>query len=195
MTTVYFVRHAQPVYKDPDDRGRPLTEEGLQDAAQVTEFLRNKGVTCILCSPYKRSMDTVRGLSEVLGLEIQTDEDFRERRLGADGLVGGFRTYIERAWADFTYKAEGAECLAEVQERNIRALKRVLNKHRDETVVIGTHGTALSSILHYYDVAFGSADFFRLVDWTPFIIRLDFEGETCVGKTEELFVEKEYKER
>lgn len=31
MTTVYFVRHAQPDLSVHDDLTRPLTEKGLQD--------------------------------------------------------------------------------------------------------------------------------------------------------------------
>lgn len=41
MTTIYFVRHAQPDYDWKDDITRPLTKKGLQDSKMVTEFLRN----------------------------------------------------------------------------------------------------------------------------------------------------------
>lgn len=42
MTKIYFVRHAQPDSKWEDDRTRPLTDEGKQDAQIVLEFLRDK---------------------------------------------------------------------------------------------------------------------------------------------------------
>ena len=40
MTTVYFVRHAQPNYENHDDLTRELTEKGLQDRMKIVEALR-----------------------------------------------------------------------------------------------------------------------------------------------------------
>ncbi len=42
MTTVYFVRHAEPDYKDHDDRTRSLTEKGKTDVKLVIQFFRDK---------------------------------------------------------------------------------------------------------------------------------------------------------
>jgi 2,3-bisphosphoglycerate-dependent phosphoglycerate mutase len=161
----------------------------MRDTKRVTEHLRNKQIHFLLSSPYKRSMDTIRDLAETLGMEIHTDEDLREREIGI-GYLGDPDRYIRNMWADFSFKAEGAECLAEVQERNMRALKKILADHSDENLVIGTHGTALSSILCYYNPLFGVEDFFRLLNFRPYIIRLDFKGMTCVAMTEELIIER-----
>ena len=60
-------------------------------------------------------------------------------------------------------------------------------------IVIGTHGTALSSILNYYDDRFGCEDFLRIIDWMPYILELDFEGTKLVDKYEHCHVEKEFK--
>ena len=59
--------------------------------------------------------------------------------------------------------------------------------------MVGTHGTALSTILHYYDNSFGVDDFMRLIDFIPYIIRLGFEGRELVEKEEILIVKKEFK--
>ena len=42
MTTIYFVRHAQPNYENHDDMSRELSEKGLRDRALVTDFLRDR---------------------------------------------------------------------------------------------------------------------------------------------------------
>ena len=39
--------------------------------------------------------------------------------------------------------------IAMVQKRNIEALKEILSDNRDKEIVIGTHGTALSTILNF----------------------------------------------
>ena len=59
-TTVYFVRHAQPNYKNHDDMLRELSAKGLQDRKLVTNFLKDKEIDMVFSSPYKRAVDTVK---------------------------------------------------------------------------------------------------------------------------------------
>ena len=49
LTTVYFVRHAQPNYENHDDMLRELTAKGLEDRKLVTKFLADKNVDVVLC--------------------------------------------------------------------------------------------------------------------------------------------------
>lgn len=191
MTTVYFVRHAKSDKNIRDDRTRPLTPEGLADSEKVTELLKNKGIDLLMSSPYKRSMDTIGGLAKVLDMEITTDEDFRERNAGSwNG--DDFLKFIEAQWADFNYKIFDGECLSSVQERNIRALKRVLTSCEGKTVVIATHGTALSTMINYYRPEFDFHSFMRILNFMPYVVKMEFDGENFLGMSEELIVEKEY---
>ena len=77
--------------------------------------------------------------------------------------------------------------------RNIEALNEILSDNTDKEIVIGTHGTALSTILNFYDNSFGCEEFLRIIDWMPYIIELDLEGDKLVGKHEHCYVEKEFK--
>ena len=52
------------------------------------------------------------------------------------------------------------------------------------------HGTALSVILNYYDPDFGCQDFLRIIDWMPYVIELDFEGNALVSTKEHCHIEK-----
>lgn len=190
MTKLFFVRHAQPDFECADDNIRPLTAEGAEDAKQVTAFFADKQIDAFYCSPYKRSHDTIAGAAAAAGLPIQTDLRLRERT-SAPGSNN--REMIFRRWKDFSWHEEGGEPLGEVQARNMAAIRDILQREAGKTVVIGTHGTALSTILNYYDPTVNSDAFFRIIDWMPYVIELDFDGEKCVGKTEHLHVEKEFK--
>lgn len=190
MTKVYFVRHAQPEYAWEDDRTRPLTEEGKIDSVVVLDFLKDKEIDAFYCSPYKRSKDTIAEAAMYFGKEINTDERFREREKGPDGNNHGM---FQKRWNDHSYHEQGGESIAMVQERNVAALNEILLDNDGKKVVIGTHGTALSSILNYYDKSFGCEDFLRIIDWMPYIIELDFEGTKLVGKYEKCHVQKEFK--
>ena len=56
-------------------------------------------------------------------------------------------------------------------------MNEILADNTDKESVIGTHGTALSTILNSYDNSFGCEEFLRIIDWMPYIIELDFEGD------------------
>lgn len=185
MTNVIFVRHAQAVYGE-DDRIRPLTEEGLEDRKIVLETLKNREIDAFICSPYKRSMDTIRPTAEYFNMQIHTDERLRERKAGSfeEGL-------LSKRWEDFSFAEEGGENLASVQSRNMEALKEILQKYEGKTVVIGTHGTALSTILNFYNRSFGVNAFLRIANRMPYIIELEFAGETLLCSGELAYVNKD----
>ena len=52
--------------------------------------------------------------------------------------------------------------------------------------------TALSTILNFYDSNFGCEDFLRIIDWMPYIIELDFEGDKLIAKQEHCYIEKKF---
>ena len=190
MTKIYFVRHAQPEHAWEDDRTRPLTGEGRRDSAIVFEFLKDKHIDAFYSSPYKRSVDTIADSADFFGKDIITDEDLREREKGENGNNHGM---FHKRWADHNYHEEGGESIAMVQKRNMRALTEILRDNIDKEVVVGTHGTALSTILNFYDKSFGCDAFLRIVDRMPYVIELDFEGDKLVGKVEHCYVLKEFK--
>jgi 2,3-bisphosphoglycerate-dependent phosphoglycerate mutase len=64
MTTIYFVRHAEPDYSNHDDENCPLTEKGFKDRELVTEFLEDKDIQILLSSPYIKN--TTRLVAEKL---------------------------------------------------------------------------------------------------------------------------------
>ena len=190
MTKVFFVRHAQPLHEHNDDRTRPLTDEGLRDASIVLETLKDKDISAFYCSPYKRSLDTIKQTAEYYHAKIQTDERLREREKGADGNNHGM---FRKRWADHEYHEDGGESIGMVQRRNVEVLNEILEKNRGENIVIGTHGTALSAIMNYYNTEFGCNDFLRIIDWMPYIVEMDFEGRELTGVKELAHVEKEFK--
>ena len=84
-------------------------------------------------------------------------------------------------WNDFTYKLSDGECLQEVQARNMSALQQVLNKYAGKNIVVGSHGTALSTIINYYDHSFGYNDFEKIKNVMPWIVEFVFDENTkCI---------------
>ncbi|WP_263347762.1 histidine phosphatase family protein [Paraclostridium sp. AKS81] len=68
------------------------------------------------------------------------------------------------------------ESLKEVQSRNINALYKILKENSNENIVIGAHGTALSTIINYFDKDFSYCAFKEIKNIMPFITYMEFEG-------------------
>lgn len=100
---------------------------------------------------------------------------------------------FQKRWVNHDYHEDGGESIVMVQGRNMEALNKILSDNQGKEIVVGTHGTALSTILNFYDNNFGCEDFLRIIDWMPYIIELDFEGDKLIAKQEHCYIEKEFK--
>lgn len=179
LTRVYYVRHAEPDFDDQDDYTRALSAKGMVDRKLVTQYLADKKIDVVVSSPFKRAIDTIKDFADLAGLDISFVNDFRERKVDS-GWIEDFDTFTQRQWRDFSFKLPDGESLQEVQERNIAALKRLMEEYRGKKIVIGGYGTALSTIIHYYDQSFGYKDFVNIKEKMPWIVEFEFENAaTC----------------
>jgi len=181
MTTIYYIRHAQPERSADSpytDRTYPLTDKGINDRILVTEYLRDKNIDVVLSSPFKRAVDTVAVFAEEAGLDVELIEDFRERAI-TDKWIGidEFKAFARRQWDDWDYKLPSGECIREVQDRNMAALHDVLRRYEGKNIVIGGHGMALSSILIKYDKLFEYDQHVGMP--MPFVAKMVFDGDVC----------------
>lgn len=186
MTTVYFIRHAEPDFTNHNDMERPLTNKGKDDSKIVTYYLSDKNINIVLSSPFLRAIETVKDFADSFGHSIITVEDFRERKVDSV-WIEDFNKFTEIQWNDFDYKLSDGECLREVQNRNINALMQVLREHKDRNIVIGSHGTALSTIINYFEPTFGFNDFQRIRPIMPWIVKLSFKEDKLI-QIEEIVV-------
>ena len=179
MTNIYFIRHAEPNFENHDDMTRELSAKGLKDRELVTKFLMDKQIDAVVSSPFKRAIDTVRDFADKNNLKITAIDDFRERRVDSC-WIEDFTSFSKKQWEDFTYKLSDGECLAEVQARNIAALNKLLDDYQDQNVVVGSHGTALSTIINYHDKTFGYDDFHEIRHLMPWVVQFTFDGKELI---------------
>ena len=180
MTKVYFIRHAEPNYNNHDDELRELSAKGLKDRELVTEFLLDKEIDYVLSSPYKRAIDTVKDFADKFNLEIKTVFDLRERKVD-NCWIEDFDGFCKNQWKDFNYKLTDGETLKEVQNRNINALNKILKEYDNKNIVIGSHGTALSMIINYYDKSFNYKSFKKIKSLMPWIVCFTFDEDKCLS--------------
>ncbi|HEM6117238.1 histidine phosphatase family protein [Streptococcus pluranimalium] len=172
--TIYLIRHAEPNYNNHQDDERELTAEGLQDCQLLLDYFKDITIDRIYSSPFKRALQTIDELAKEKNLPIQIKENFRERKID-DVWIDDFTTFSQRQWQDFNYKLAKGESLQEVQDRNIQQLQEIL-KGQETSIIISSHGTAISTILNYYDHQFAFDNFQAIKQLMPFLATLSFEN-------------------
>lgn len=148
-TTFYFVRHAD---KEKGDfynprlrhQDQPISDYGMQQAAALENYFRDKPITSIYISQYIRTMQTVKPLADTLGVTPIIDERLNEIDNGlADGLTTEqFKAKFPDIWEIYDNKNSdfrwpGGETGEEAQARVTNFISE--KKNRPGDVLVVTH--------------------------------------------------------
>ena len=148
--TYYFIRHAHSNYT-PDEINRPLSDKGQESLAQL-EFLADKFITAIYSSPYCRAIQTVEPLAQSLKLSIQTDRRLIERKLSSQAIADqDFEEALMQLWSQPTFSFVGGESNQQAQQRALTFLHELESKHRNEEIIISSHGNLICILLSAFD--------------------------------------------
>ncbi|MGL4338456.1 MAG: histidine phosphatase family protein [Turicibacter sp.] len=175
-TTLYFVRHAHSSYT-PEERVRPLSPKGLDDATKVSNLLKDESIDVIISSPYRRAIQTVQELANQLKLEILIEENLKERPLSASS-VDNFNEAISKVWNDWTFYFPGGESNYAAFKRGIAAMNEILSTYKGQSILISTHGNLMVLMMNYFDSSY-SFEFWKQLDM-PDIYMLTFEETTLI---------------
>lgn len=138
--TLHLVRHGRPIAEP----GRPaasweLDPAGYDDVWALRESGRLPRRAAWFCSPAPRAQQTAQLLTDA---SVGIVDDLREQERGAD-WVDDFTATLGRAFADPASAAHaGWEPLAATRDRLLPAVRRILDVHGGDDVVLVGHGTA-----------------------------------------------------
>jgi broad specificity phosphatase PhoE len=172
MPRLVFVRHAVPqATPEVEPADWPLSEEGVA-AARALEL---PAVARILASDEQKAIETVSLASG--GSDIVVDADFGEVRR-VESFDGDFRER-RRAWirGSLDERHIGWEPRGAVALRMGGALRR----HRADTMVIGTHGMALTAWLVHAGVlpaGESAARYWERLEF-PHVVRVETDEDFC----------------
>ena len=182
-TKVYFIRHAKPDISIKDDKIRPLSLEGIEKSKELVKLFKEIKIDYIYSSPFKRAIQTIEPIAKDKNIIIEVINDFRERKM-SDEWIENYEEYSKKQWDDFSYKLKDGESLNEVQKRNIKELEKILLENKGKTIIIGTHGIALSTIINYYDRTFLYNNFMEIVNIMPYIMKMEFKNNKYISRGE-----------
>ncbi|MBM7663757.1 2,3-bisphosphoglycerate-dependent phosphoglycerate mutase [Solibacillus kalamii] len=173
LTNLYFVRHAHSIYT-PNELNRPLSERGFDGATIVTKLLKTEEIGIVVSSPYKRAVQTVKGIAEYINTEVEILDGFKERTL-TTVPANDFNLAITKVWEDYSFSWEGGESNIVAQKRGVETTLNILEKYKGENVVIGTHGNIMVLIMNFFDSQYDFS-FWQNLDM-PDIYKLTFNGK------------------
>jgi 8-oxo-dGTP diphosphatase len=96
--TAYVVRHAKAGDRadwEGDDRLRPLSKPGKQQADGLVDLLGDANIQAVLSSPYLRCIETVDPVARHFGREVEQERSLAEGQTG-DSIVQLIRRFAGR---------------------------------------------------------------------------------------------------
>lgn len=159
MVKVILVRHGETDWNkvrriQGSDSDTPLSETGKRQAEEVALKLKTEKIQAVYASPLQRALNTARTIAGYHNLEVQTNPDLKEIKVGA--LEGTLAADLKSRFDEYICKCDhnhqlaripGGESLADVQERAWGTLKGFLNNHSEGTIVVVTHYFVILSLV------------------------------------------------
>lgn len=160
VTTLVLARHGQTpanVAKVLDTvlPGPGLTDLGRLQAEALGKELAELAVTALYGSHARRAQETAGVVGTVLGLTPGAVDGVHEVQVGDlegrsdEESVGVFRAVYD-AWreGDLAARMPGGESGLDVLDRYLPAVEELRARHRDDTIVLVSHGAVLRLVGH-----------------------------------------------
>jgi 2,3-bisphosphoglycerate-dependent phosphoglycerate mutase len=170
LKRIYLIRHCKA---SGQEASAELTQEGVTQAGQLADFLEDKFIDWIVCSPYQRAISTIQPLSQRLGLPIHIDHRLSERVLSSE-VLPDWMNNLRKSFDDLDMKLPGGESSREAMTRGISVMEDLVQRPEMNLVVV-THGNLMSLILKHYDSSFGYEAWSRLTN--PDVYELGVTGD------------------
>ncbi len=156
---LYLVRHGESVSNKAVTQSSP--DEGLSaHGKEQAQFLANRfakiEIDSIISSPFIRTLETAKRISELKNIPIETNELVREFRWPTefkgmskkDPEVSKIRKTIEEKWSeDENWRHSDEETFSEIKNRAVSFLEFLTSIENRESIVVVSHARFLKVLL------------------------------------------------
>ena len=156
---IIFLRHAQAENNTKRilagrTEGVPLTKTGIQQAEQISEYLKPLDISAIYSSPIERAKHTAEIVTKNSAIDVELDDRLTEIHMGKftrmnyDDMFAKYGNIFLKFYENDPVIAEHeVETFPSVQKRILDMVDHVIKKHKNENVVLVTHMDPIKSIL------------------------------------------------
>ena len=159
MGQIIFLRHGQA--KNNTDRvlagrteGVPLTNAGIKQAKNTAQLLEHMHISAIYSSPIQRAKHTAEIVGNQNSLDVITDDRLIELDMGKftglpyDEIINSHGNVFMKFYnGELEIAHNGVETFSEVKKRVLGIVEHVIEKHRDENIVLVTHMDPIKAML------------------------------------------------
>jgi len=151
MIKLYLIRHGETAWNSVKRwqgwTDIELSEKGHEQAEKLGERLKNIELDEIYSSPLKRAYETARPGAEAKGMEIKTDDCFKEINFGAwegrttDEISAEFGKEFDDFLKDpenLSFPGDGS--FKNVEERVSKGLEKILEGKNGKSIAVISHG-------------------------------------------------------
>ncbi len=160
MIKLYLIRHGETEWNKVKRwqgwTDIELSEKGFEQARLLGERFKNFDIDEIYASPLKRAYETARPFAEAKGMEIKTEECFKEINFGE--WEGHTTTELsEKYGTDFdeflkdpeNMPLAGEGSFANVEKRIAEGLEKILEGKNGKSIAIVSHGGIIRIMIKY----------------------------------------------
>lgn len=185
-TILYFIRHAEPDFSEPDNYKRKLTVSGEIQAQRLSEIFNDINVDGVYSSPYLRAIKTVEPIAKSKSLNVQLLDQFRERK-SSDYRVSKekFLGYGKHQWDDFDFKLCGGESLNDVKNRYNTGVRIIINQHAQSQnciFAVGCHIAGLCAYISQFNLISNYEEYKKYASKMPLIVKCFYKNLKFVSR-------------
>ncbi len=160
MTRIYLTRHGETEWnrqrRFQGNQNSELTDKGILAAELLSARIEDLDLDCIVSSPLKRAYHTAEIVRGKKKINIIKHDGFKEINLG--DFEGMRWDEIEEKYGEILHRIKenpidnrypNGENLAEFYSRVEKAMKEVIEKCRDKSILIVAHGGTIKCIESY----------------------------------------------
>ena len=156
---IIFLRHAQAENNAKRilagrTEGVHLTKAGIEQAESIAKYLKSLDISAIYSSPIERASHTAEIVAKNNSLDYELDDRITEidmgrfTRMNYDDMFAKYGNIFLKFYENDPVIAEHeVETFPEVQSRVLDMVNHVVEKHKNENVILVTHMDPIKSML------------------------------------------------
>jgi len=144
--TTFQAKKKKFIYPSPENPPVPLTEKGEKQIETAAQKLKGKKIKAIYSSDFFRTRQTAGIVAKELGLKVKLDKRLRDLNLG---IYHGktkeefYRELPKNSMKRFSQRPKEGESWQDVEERMRNFIKEIDKRHKNENILIISHGDPL----------------------------------------------------